>query len=115
VSESRAALIYTITSDADNARSIAGTLLDERLIACANIVGEIESVFVWEGARQSSRECAVLFKTTTDALEAAVARLGELHPYDTPAIVANACSHAHASTLEWLALERVFRFGPSAP
>ncbi len=98
-----AALIYTVLPDAASAREVAGTLLDERLIACANILGEIEAVFIWEGARSSSRESAVLMKTTAECLEAAVARLGELHPYETPAIVANLCSHAHESTLEWLA------------
>lgn len=103
MARTEAALIYTVLADAASAREIAGILLEERLIACANILGEIESVFVWEGERSCARECAVLFKTSAEALEKAAARLSELHPYDTPAILASVCSHAHQDTLEWLA------------
>ena len=103
VSEPKAALIYTPLPDAQTARSIAGTLLDEGLIACANILGPMESVFRWQGGIETATERAVLFKTTQDALEKAVERLGALHPYETPAIVASTCDAAHPDTLEWLA------------
>lgn len=99
----RAALIYTPLPDADTARTIAGTMLDERLIACANILGPIESVFIWNGARDHAQETAVLFKTTQDKLDQAITRLGALHPYETPAIIASVCDAAHPATLAWLA------------
>jgi len=99
----QAALAYTTLPDAEAARAISGTLLDEKLIACANILGPVESIFVWEGKRESATECGVLFKTTGNRLDRMVKRLGALHPYETPAIVANVCSAAHADTLTWLA------------
>jgi periplasmic divalent cation tolerance protein len=99
----KAALIYTALPDAATAREIAGSLLDERLIACANILGPMESVFVWDGRRDSASETAVLFKTDERRMAAAVDRLGALHPYDTPAIVGWLCEEAHAATLGWLA------------
>jgi len=103
VSEPQAALIYTPLPDAETARDIAGTLLNEGLIACANILGPIESVFLWNGNREAATESAVLFKTTVDRLDEAVSRLGALHPYETPAIVANVCDASHPDTLTWLA------------
>ena len=103
MSETRAALVYSPLPDAETARAIAGKLLDEGLIACANILGPVESVFLWEGRRDSANEVAVLFKTSAAAIERTVIRLGELHPYETPAIVANVCSHGHPDTLAWLA------------
>jgi periplasmic divalent cation tolerance protein len=78
-------------------------LLDARLIACANILGAVESHFVWDGARASGTETAVLFKTTADLLDICVAQLGLLHPYDTPAIIGWRCDTAHPATLAWLA------------
>lgn len=101
--KTRAALIYTTLPDAPNARSIAGTLLNEGLIACANILGPIESVFIWNGKSDHMIESAVLFKTTADRMKEAVNRLGALHPYETPAIVASICDDAHPDTLSWLA------------
>ncbi|HEY6965037.1 MAG TPA: divalent cation tolerance protein CutA, partial [Erythrobacter sp.] len=62
----------------------------------------IESHFVWEGARATGSEVGVLFKTTAEGLEPLVERLGELHPYDTPAILGWHADAAHPATLAWL-------------
>ncbi len=97
-----AALAWCPFPDSESARAAAGTLLDERLIACANILGAIESHFVWEGARASGTEVGVLFKTTAERLEDLVERLGELHPYDTPAIFGWLVDEVHPATLAWL-------------
>jgi periplasmic divalent cation tolerance protein len=100
---SGAALVWCPFPDADSARTAADALLDEALIACANILGPIESRFVWEGARATGSEVAVLFKTTSARLEDVIARLGELHPYDTPAILGWHADAAHPASLAWLA------------
>lgn len=96
------ALAYAPFPDRDSAREIAGMLLAEKLIACANIIGGIESVFEWRGGIASEEEIAVLFKTTAASLDRMVARLGDLHPYDTPAILGWRCDVGHPATLDWL-------------
>lgn len=101
--ETGAAMVWCPFPDAETARAAAAALLDERLIACANIMGAIESHFVWEGARASGNEVGVLFKTTAGGLEPLVNRLGALHPYDTPAILGWQCDTAHPASLVWLA------------
>jgi periplasmic divalent cation tolerance protein len=98
-----AALIWCPFPDPETACSVIGQLLDERLIACANILGAIESHFLWQGARSSGTETAVLLKTTADLLDIGVARLGLLHPYDTPAIIGWRCTASDPATLAWLA------------
>jgi periplasmic divalent cation tolerance protein len=99
---SGAALVWCPFPDTAAARAAADALLDEGLIACANILGPIESRFVWEGARATGSEVAVLFKTTSAALEEVTDRLGELHPYDTPAIIGWHADAAHPATFAWL-------------
>lgn len=98
-----AALIWCPFPDRETARAIAGQLLDERVVACANILGEIESLFVWQGQRDSAAETAVLFKTSAARLDQAVERLGKLHPYDTPAILGWRADAALPATVAWLA------------
>ena len=88
---------------AETGRAIASSLLDEGLIACAIRFDRIGSVYVWRGRVESAQESAALFKTTAAQVERAVSRLGALHPYETPAIVATVCDAAHSGTLEWLA------------
>jgi periplasmic divalent cation tolerance protein len=101
--EAWAALVWCPFPDIESARAAADTLLDEQLIACANILGAVESRFVWEGTRASGSEIGVLFKTVRTCLPHVVNRLGTLHPYDTPAIIGWHSNAAHPATLAWLA------------
>ena len=97
------ALVWCPFPDAAAATEIAETLLDEALIACANIGGPMRSLFSWNSERGEAEEVGVLFKTDAARLEALVARLGELHPYDCPAILGWHCDSAHPATRQWLA------------
>lgn len=97
-----AALVWSTCPDLDCAKSIAKTMLDEKLIACANIHSSIYSVFDWNGERTESDEVGVLMKTDTRLLEAAVERLAALHPYGEPAILGWRCDAAAPATLAWL-------------
>ena len=97
-----AALIWCPFPDRDTARRIAGQLLGEGLVACANILPEVESLFVWEGKADSALEVGVLFKTTAARLDGAIERLGALHPYETPAIIGWHADAAHPLTERWL-------------
>lgn len=96
-----AALIWCPFPDQAAASSAIAGLLDERLIACGNLIPGIHSIFAWQGARDESAECGALLKTTAPLLDEAMRRLAELHPYDTPAITGWTV-RAHAGTLAWL-------------
>ena len=97
-----AALIWCPFGDEESAAAVAGALLDEGLIACANFLPAIRSMFVWKGERGEGLEFAVLFKTTPALLKSAVARLEELHPYESPAICGWTCDVTGRSTTAWL-------------
>lgn len=99
-----AALIWCPFPDEAAARAAAAALLDERLIACANLTPGVHSMFAWHGARNETREVVALFKTTAARLDAAMQRIKALHPYDTPAITGWTV-RADAGTLEWLRAE----------
>jgi periplasmic divalent cation tolerance protein len=96
------ALIWCPFPDAASAAAIADALLDEGLVACANILPGITSHYVWNGERGSGEEVGTLFKTNAAVLAAATARLAELHPYDEPAIVGWHCDAAASGTVAWL-------------
>ncbi len=96
------ALIYCPFPDRKSARTVTEALLDEQLIACANILGEVEAIFVWQGQRGRAEEVGVLFKTDSGVVERAVTRLVDLHPYDTPAVMGWRCDAVPQSTQDWL-------------
>lgn len=96
------ALIWCPFPDAATAAATAKTLLDERLVACVNILPAMISLFEWNGERGEASETGALFKTDAALLDRAVTRLGEEHPYDEPAIVAWRCDAASPGTVAWL-------------
>ena len=49
-------VLYTTWPDRESVERAAGRLLEDRLIACANILGESRSIYRWEGEVQSERE-----------------------------------------------------------
>ena len=98
-----AGVIWSTFGDEDSAAAVASTLLDERLVACANLVPGLRSLYVWRGERGEARECGALFKTDAVLLERACARLAELHPYDTPAVSGWRADTTAAATADWLA------------
>ena len=79
-------------------------LLGERLIACANLVPGVESLFRWRGKRERAGETGAIFKTTAVRLDKAMTRLREIHPYDAPAITGWPVI-VDADTLAWLRQE----------
>ena len=98
-----AALIWCPFPDEDAALAAINALLDEKLAACGNVLGGMTSVFVWSGGKDTAREAGALLKTNAALLDAAVARLAELHPYDQPAVLGWRCDAAAAGTQAWLA------------
>lgn len=99
-----AALVWCPFPDAESACAAADTLLEERLIACANLIPGMQSLFRWRGERSEGQECGVLCKTTAARREPAMERLAALHPYDTPAIAAWT-TRVDGPTLAWLEAE----------
>ena len=96
------ALIWCPFADAASAEAAARQLLDERLVACANILPPMRSLYTWQGTRSEAVEVGVLFKTDASALDRATARLAEIHPYDTPAVLGWRTDTAARPTAEWL-------------
>ncbi|MGA9581333.1 MAG: divalent-cation tolerance protein CutA [Allosphingosinicella sp.] len=97
--------VYATFASDGEARRIASTLVEERLAACANVLGACNSIYRWQGAIEEGEEVAALFKTRADLADALIARLAELHSYDVPAAVAWPIAGALASYAGWIRTE----------
>ena len=96
------ALIWCPFADEASAAAAAAQLLDEGLVACANILPPMRSLYVWQGERAEARECGALFKTKAALLDRATARLAEIHPYEAPAVLGWRADSAAPATAAWL-------------
>ena len=85
------------------AREVADALLDEGLVACANIIPAMVSLYRWQGEKGESRESGVLFKTHSQVAGRMADRLAQLHSYQSPAIMLWDVVAAPQATSDWLA------------
>lgn len=95
-------LIYTTFGSSEEARRVAMTLLQEKLIACANHLAPIVSQYEWQDEFHEEQEFPALLKTSTAKVEPAMTRLRELHSFDTPAILSWNAENADADYAKWL-------------
>ena len=99
------ALLYATAPDADAAAALARALVEERLVACGNVLPGVRSVYRWDGAVTEAPEAVLICKTTAAKADAAAARLAELHPYDVPAVVRLDAGGGAPAFLAWAAGE----------
>lgn len=85
------------------ARALARAALDARLVACANLVPQVESHYRWQGRLERSREVLVVLKTTAQQLAALERLILAQHPYDTPEFLVLAIRAGNGRYLDWLA------------
>lgn len=97
--------VYAVFADRDEAERIARVLVEERLAACANILGACRSIYRWEGKIEEADEVPVLFKTRAAVAERLIARIAELHSYDVPAAVVWPIADALDDDSEWVKAE----------
>lgn len=81
-------VVLTTLPDAGSAEALAVQLLEERLVACANVLPGAQSVYRWKGEIRSDQEAVVILKTTHASLRELERRLPELHPYEVPEVIA---------------------------
>ena len=96
-------VVLVTAESADEAAGIGRTLVEERLAACANVVGPIRSIYRWKGAIEDAEEHLILLKARAADVAALEVRVRELHSYETPEVLALPVRAGSVAYLEWLA------------
>lgn len=94
--------VYVTTANEEQAAEMARALLDRGLIACANLLPGMRSLYLWRGEVQDEPEVAMLLKTRRDRLDELIAAVEELHPYDVPCVVAWPIDAGSEGYLAWV-------------
>ncbi|KPV62549.1 MAG: Divalent-cation tolerance protein CutA [Candidatus Bathyarchaeota archaeon BA2] len=95
-------VVMVTVANRDEALKIVRSLLKERLIACANIVGPISSIFWWKGKIEEASEFLVFMKSRENHFERLSERVMEIHSYEVPEIIAVPIIKGSQPYLEWL-------------
>jgi len=94
-------IIITTTAEKE-AETLLRQLLEERVVACGNILTSIQSFYWWKGEVQQDPEKLIIMETTDQMQEEAMQRIAELHSYDVPKIVALDAASVNEAYVQWL-------------
>ena len=97
--------VYATFANAEEARRIARLLVEERLAACANILGACHAIYRWKGEIEEAQEIPAIFKTRAETAGRLIERLAELHSYDVPAAVVWPIEGSLDDYREWILAE----------
>ncbi len=95
-------VVLITTSSADEAAKIGRALVEERLVACANIVGGVRSLFFWDGKTRDEQETLMICKSRSALMDRIVERVKQLHSYTVPEIIALPIVAGSKEYLDWV-------------
>ncbi len=95
-------VVLVTAGDDDEATRIAHSVVSEKLAACVNMISPIRSVYSWQGEVCDDREILLIMKTRTDRFPELRERIGKLHSYDVPEILAFSVSDGATDYLNWV-------------
>ena len=95
-------LVLVTTSSKEEAEKIAHKLLDGKLIACANIINPVTSLFYWSGKIDCAEECLVVMKSRIDLFAELMECMKGLHSYEVPEVLALPIVAGSTAYLGWM-------------
>jgi periplasmic divalent cation tolerance protein len=98
-------IIYITCQTTEEAEKIAGALLAENLIACANIMAPHTALYRWKGQTERAQECAIIMKTRSNLFDKVKEKIAGMHSYECPCVVSWPIERGYAPFLDWIAAE----------
>ena len=95
-------IILVTAKDKEEAEKITQLLLNERLIACGNIVSPVTSFFYWLGKIDKAEECLIVMKSRVDLFSKVAERVKSLHSYEVPEVLALPIVDGSKTYLDWM-------------
>jgi periplasmic divalent cation tolerance protein len=93
--------VVTTLPSREQALQLARTLVQRRLVACAQL-SAIESLYIWDGQLHQDPEVRLTLKAPESHYDAIEAAILEQHPYDLPAIHAQQLTRVHQPYADWI-------------
>jgi periplasmic divalent cation tolerance protein len=98
-------VVYITVPSQEVGQQIAAALLDDRLVACVNMLPEITSIYHWQGTVSQDSELLLIAKTRADLFDRLQDAVKQLHPYQVPEVVAMPIVMGSSEYLAWIDAE----------
>ncbi|MFQ5539072.1 MAG: divalent-cation tolerance protein CutA [Candidatus Binatia bacterium] len=99
---SRFIVVYVTVGSLEEGERLASALVEERLAACVNRLGPVQSTYRWEGQVERSEEHLLIIKTREGLFGRLKTRVQELHSYSVPEVIALPILSGNEGYLKWL-------------
>lgn len=100
-----AVTVYATFPNAEEATALAEALVKAELVACANVIPGVTSIYIWDGAVTRDAEVVVVMKTKRALAQEVVGAVRERHSYQNPAIVVLPIIGGSRDYLAWVGLQ----------
>ena len=84
------------------AQKIATFLVKKKLVACANIINNLESVFSWKSKVVKAKEILVIGKTMNKNVQKIIKSVKHLHSYEVPCVIFFDIKNGNTDFLKWI-------------
>lgn len=95
-------IVLTTTPDIAAAEGLAEKIVASKLAACVQILPQMTSIYVWDGAVQRESEHLLLIKTLDEKYDELAAFISTNHSYMVPEIVAIDAERVSQPYSDWL-------------
>ena len=95
-------VVYVTEESAEEGKRLASALVEERLAACVNRLGPVQSTYRWKGRVERSEEHLLIIKTSEGLFDRLNKRVQELHSYSVPEVIALPVVDGNEGYLKWL-------------
>jgi len=95
-------VIFITAPNRREANRIARELLKHKLAACVNIIGNVGSLFRWQGKIDSAKETLLIIKSRRALLNKLIKQVKSIHSYEVPEIIALPIIGGDKKYLKWI-------------
>ena len=95
-------VILITASSMEEGEKIAGSLVENRMVACVNVVPSVKSFFFWEGKPAQESEILLIAKSRRSLLDKIVEHVKKIHSYKVPEIIAFPVIGGSEEYLKWV-------------
>lgn len=96
-------VVMVTGSNMRECKRIARSLLEKRLVACANVIPLVHSLYHWKGKVADEKECLMILKSSRDLFPTLRAEVEKLHSYSVPEVIALPIIDGAPNYLNWIA------------
>ncbi len=95
-------VVLVTAPSAEKAAEIARVLVEEKLVACGNVVPGIRSIYRWEGKVCDEAEALLVLKAPRKRFQEVCDRVVQLHPYEVPEVIGLAIEGGNEKYIDWI-------------